>query len=423
LQLNNNVNYLYQLEVAILDMPKTIEIKANDAALLYYNMGAQLALRVGIRPELNIEEQKSLCQALMHFTLSAHLLTLDDRFELARWPQRAIGLMHFKGHDYPRALEQWTRIMVGNDESDPFHLAVCCFCLGLVYSKCKQYQYAVQFFERALTHTGSLSSVFEAQCHMQIGHSVELQGIETFGRYPPARTHYEKALDFYENRIKPLDEPALALCYAVVGNCHFFESTFTGDANRYYLKAIDLYDAIYQPASPAIFVQARLLIVGTLFNIAVSYYQDLELVKEARECFKRVITYSTEHCPFDSFGLSHRYLGEIYYIRDGEYQKALEHFQAAIHFYEAHSPDDHYELALCNKWLAMTHFKLNAYQLSIDSANKVIDLLLTSQSSISTNTFVGNDLTYLKRATCFQQKDEMASKEQTKNQALSEMYR
>lgn len=65
---------------------------------------------------------------------------------------------------------------------------------------------------------------------------------ETFGTYPCDRT-------YYENRIELLDESASALCYAVVENCHFFERHFTGDVNRYYLKATDVYRTIYQQVS------------------------------------------------------------------------------------------------------------------------------------------------------------------------------
>jgi tetratricopeptide (TPR) repeat protein len=165
-----------------------------------------------------------MCQVMMHFLLSAHLLTLDNRFELIRWPQRAIGLMHFKGGDYTCALEQWTRIL---DENDPFHLVVCCFYLGLIYSKLKEYKQSVEYFKRALMHTASVPPIFEAQCQMQLGHAIELQDL---GCWPSARVHYEKALNFYQNRLELLDEPALALCYAVIGNCHLFESPFTGDA-------------------------------------------------------------------------------------------------------------------------------------------------------------------------------------------------
>ncbi len=380
-------------------------------------------MQVGTRPELDVEQVKTLGQALMHFTLSAHLLILENRLELARWAQRAIGLMHFKDQDYPHALAQWTKILDENNTNDPFHLAICYFYLGLVHSKLSQHKRAVEFFERALDHTANLPPILEAQCQLQIGHSIELQGFETFGGYPPARRHYEKALVLYENNIEPPDAPALALCYAVVGNCYFFESASTGDANRYFLKALDVYDAIYQQAASPVFIKARLLVVGTFFNIAISYYHDLGLVQEARECFQRVVTYSTEHCPFDSFGLSHRYLGEIYHTHDEQYQQALDHFQAATKFYEIYSPDDYWNLAFCNKWLAIAHFKLDAHQLSIDHANKVIDLLLKPQSSVSTNLFVGNDLVYLKRATCMEQKDETASKEQTKKQALSEICR
>jgi tetratricopeptide (TPR) repeat protein len=185
-----------------------------------------------------------------------------------------------------------------------------------------------------------------------------------------------------------------------------------------------VYDTFFEKhASPAIFVKTRLINVGILFNIAISYYQDLSLVKEAQECFKRVIRYSVEHCPFDSFGLSHRYLGEICYMCEEQYQQAIEHFQASTNFYELHAPNDHWELALCNKWLAMTHFKLNAYQLTVECALKSIDLHLKPQSSVSMTTFVGNHLAHLKRSTCLHQLDEVASKEQSKKQALSEMYR
>jgi tetratricopeptide (TPR) repeat protein len=149
--------------VTVLDLTKTVQIKENDAALLHYSMGMKLALSVGVRPELNVEAQKSIYQAMMHFLLSAHLLTLDNRFELIRWPQRAIGLMHFKGGDYTRALKQWTRIL---DENDPFHLVVCCFYLGLIYSKLKEYKQSVEYFKRALMHTASLPSIFEAQSQL-----------------------------------------------------------------------------------------------------------------------------------------------------------------------------------------------------------------------------------------------------------------
>ncbi|CAF4375097.1 unnamed protein product, partial [Rotaria sordida] len=122
--------------------------------------------------------------------------------------------IHYKGCDYVRALEQCTRIIDDNGKSDPFHTAICCFYLGLTYSKLKQYKQAIEAFERALVHIDTMPVIFEAQYQMQIGHSIELQGIETYGCYPPARVHYEKALDFYESRIELPDEVALALCYA-----------------------------------------------------------------------------------------------------------------------------------------------------------------------------------------------------------------
>ncbi|CAF3621245.1 unnamed protein product [Rotaria sordida] len=214
LQLNNQLHYLHRFEMMTLDGSKSVKVKEDDAPLLHHITAVKLILSVGSRPELNIDEQKILCQGIMHLTLSVHLLTLDKRYELVRWPQRAVGLIHYKGCDYVRALEQWTRIIDDNGKSDPFHTAICCFYLGLTYSKLKQYKQAIEAFERALVHIDTMPVIFEAQYQMQIGHSIELQGIETYGCYPPARVHYEKALDFYESRIELPDEVALALCYA-----------------------------------------------------------------------------------------------------------------------------------------------------------------------------------------------------------------
>ena len=42
--------------------------------------------------------------------------------------------------------------------------------------------------------------------------------------FTTARAHYEKALDLYQNHIAPIDEAALALCYAIIGNCHFLKT-------------------------------------------------------------------------------------------------------------------------------------------------------------------------------------------------------
>ncbi|CAF0888564.1 unnamed protein product [Rotaria sp. Silwood1] len=215
----------------------------------------------------------------MHLTLSTHLLTLDKRYELVRWPQRVIGLIYYKGCDYVRAPEQWTRIMDDNDKNDSFHKAICCFYLDLTYSKLKHYKQAIEVFERALVHTCNMPAIFEAQCQMQIGHSIELQGIDFPRCFQTARVHYEKALDLYENHIEPPDEVALALCYAVIRNCHFFENAFSEDANRYYLKAIHVYDAIFLlQAPPPVLTQARLIIVGVLFHIALTYYQEFSMI-------------------------------------------------------------------------------------------------------------------------------------------------
>ncbi|CAF4872024.1 unnamed protein product, partial [Rotaria sp. Silwood1] len=426
LRLNNLLNYLYRFELTMLDLSSTVEILTNDAALLHYHTGAKLLLCIRPGQQLNVDEQKNLLQGLMHLTLSDHLLTLDDRKDLAPWARRAIGLAHFKGGDYQRACEQFTRI-IGDDNDDKqnqFHTAVCSFCLGLIHSELGHHELAISFFERALTYAINLPPIFEAQCQLQIGHSIELQGFQIGMCFEKARRYYEKALDVFENRINPPDPHALALCYAVIGNCYFFDRAFTDDSHRYFLKAADAYDAIYQQqAPPEVFTQARLLIVGTLFNIALSYYQKLSFMDEAKKCFKRVITYPAEHCPFDSFGLSHRYLGQIAYVHHEQYSQALEHFQASAQFYETHSPDDNWELASSNKWLAMVHYKQHKYQLSIDYAAKAIDLFLTPQPKTCKTTFVGNELKFLKENCGFVQLDEAANKERTHKQAMSETYR
>ncbi|CAF3602836.1 unnamed protein product [Rotaria sordida] len=272
LQLNNQLHYLHRFEMMTLDWSKSVKVKEDDAPLSHYITAVKLILSVGSRPELNIDEQKILCQGIMHLTLSVHLLTLDKRYELVRWPQRAIGLIHYK-------------------------------------------------------------------------------------------------------------------------------------------------------APPLVLTQARLLIVGVLFHIALTYYQQFSTTAKAQECFQRIVTYSIEHCPFDSFTLSHRYLGEINYSHYEQYEQAVEHFQVSATFYESHSSDDYWELALCNKWLAMVHFKLRLYQLSIDYGLKAIDLLQKPRSSQSTNKFVGNEFAFLKRVTCVQQKNQIAYNEHNNEQALSEMYR
>ncbi|CAF1160680.1 unnamed protein product [Rotaria sordida] len=212
--------------------------------------------------------------------------------------------------------------------------------------------------------------------------------------------------------------------HAIIGNYHFFENASSEDADRYYWKAFNVYDTIFLlQAPPLVLTQARLLIVGVLFHIALTYYQQFSTTAKAQECFQRIVTYSIEHCPFDSFTLSHRYLGEINYSHYEQYEQAVEHFQVSATFYESHSSDDYWELALCNKWLAMVHFKLRLYQLSIDYGLKAIDLLQKPRSSQSTNKFVGNEFAFLKRVTCVQQKNQIAYNEHNNEQALSEMYR
>ena len=177
LHLNNLLNYLHRFEVAVLQV-STTEIEQDDAALLNYIQGAELILKVGLQQPFELEQQKILCQATMHLTLSEHLFNLDGRNELVRFPQRALGMTHFKGGSYCYSIKQWIRISNENDKTDRFHTVVCCFYLGLTYSKMHQHSKAIEFFQRALMYTDGLPSIFEAQCQIQIGHSIELQAME-----------------------------------------------------------------------------------------------------------------------------------------------------------------------------------------------------------------------------------------------------
>ena len=244
----------------------------------------------------------------MYLTLSEHLLSIADRNEPLCWPQRALGLIHFKAGNYTYAIKQWTRFYKENDETDRFCAIVCCFYFGLTYSKMNQHSKAIELFKRTLNYTNHLPPIFEAQCRMQIGHSIELQRIEMPKCYTLARADYERALDLYENAIVPTDEAALALLYGVIGNCCFFENPWTDDSHRYYLKSIDVYDTIFlvESPSPTFTQQIHLLLVGLLFHIGFHYYGKLLFIEKAPQCFESVINYSIEYCPFDSFVLAHR---------------------------------------------------------------------------------------------------------------------
>ncbi|CAF1069924.1 unnamed protein product [Rotaria sordida] len=424
LHLNDLFNYLHRFELAVLQVP-TSKIKQDDAALLNYIQAAELILKVGPKQPLELEQQKVLCQATMHLTLSEHLFSLDDRNEFVRLSQRALGMVHFKGGNYSYSIKQWTRIWNENDTTDRFHTMICCFYLGLTYSKMHQHSKAIDFFQRALTYTDDLPPIFQAQCRMQIGHSIELQAIEISTCFTTARANYEKALDLYENHITPIDEAALALCYAIIGNCYSFENAWTDDSHKYYLKAIDVYDAVFvvESLSPMFVQQVRCLLTGILFHIGLRYYKELRLIDKAQKCFERIVTYPIEHCAFDSYALAHRYLGQIFSLHHNKHERALDHFQKSVQFYETYAPEDFWELAFCHQWLTMTHVKLEDDQSALDHGNKTVSFLMQANLSKSSATLSDSNLTYFKQITIFQPESEDTAKEQMKNQTLSETYR
>ncbi|CAF3299845.1 unnamed protein product [Rotaria sp. Silwood2] len=169
----------------------------------------------------------------MYLTLSEHLFSLDNRNEFIRLPQRALGMVHFKGGNYSYSIKQWTRIWNENDKTDRFHTMICCFYLGLTYSKMHQHSKAIDFFQRALTYTDDLPPIFQAQCRMQIGHSIELQAIEIPTCFTSARANYEKALEI---RLKTLSVNHKELRY-VYENLDqiYLKNRFSSTSKQFYI--------------------------------------------------------------------------------------------------------------------------------------------------------------------------------------------
>lgn len=186
-----------------------------------------------------------------------------------------------------------------------------------------------------------------------------------------------------------------------------------------------MYDAVFliESPSPIFSQQVRFLLTGILFHIGLHYYKQLRLTDKAQKCFERIVTYPIERCPFDSYALTHRHLGQIMSLHHLRYEQALNHFRKSVEFYETYAPEDLWELAFCHQWLAMTHVELGADQLALHHGYKTVDFLTRANLSKSPITLPGSDFIYFKQFTSLQQENEDVTKEQMKKQALSETYR
>ncbi|CAF1402358.1 unnamed protein product [Didymodactylos carnosus] len=254
----------------------------------------------------------------------------------------------------------------------------------------KQYDEALKHYKIVLEMEDRTFPIFVAVCCLQIGRLLEKVQKNFF----LSREYFERALSLFENKVFPHDYVNLALSPAVIGNCYYF----TGNdelAYKNYLKALNIYEQalILYPS-----IELRQMFVGCLFKIGTIYQEKLDNYTNAKECFQRIIQfYSTDECPFDSYGLAHKYIGQIIYDIGKNYKQALEHLYLAAKFYETKFKND-LELAECYRFISQIYLKQEKYHQALDYTLKELKLLLQPKElAASVKQATTNDLSFLKK--------------------------